>query len=730
MSTELLISKPSIFLNIGRFFSGIISKPEFTVLGCNLKSLQRHGLWELQVDGYPYPVLASSLVQMMGGELANHVVAQSLLKSYIAKSANEGKNFVCCGICGCPLIYVAKNAVQEAHFRHLSNKAPDPEKMEICPFYTGNDSFFSGGDIYMGEGEWHFRTKHRLAAIIEASEEFGTPRVEKMVFSQEPDFNSWRRPDIAFEDKQGNAFVIELTRWWMSPDVVQKRELFFRKQGVNLIWLFSPECETSNAATLNMILYGSPASRHHSSDLSALRKVECNAFLLSPEVFKQSEKTRELKLICLYPSPKYDSQSDEIFIEYCREIITFSSLNLAAEKRLPFAINTSALFNEALDQKHRTLRSKAAKSFRDIRSIARGSSLPLQKVNPSELQKACDYALKYQQMVNADSRIRTYVKRAQLVIDELVRLQHERQSRQMIASTLRQRRNHVFQLLQELNRYYCDPLLLKNELDSLKGEELASLNPGYQRFLNRALAKVGEKQLIQQRQNEAQEEKRRIAMANFIADRDDFLAKIRQGFPDVVEDETRWVIRAKRLQQESRKHGLGNESASLLDELHTAIVSAKQQYLMRTYPALSQLWSDNLMFQADLEKAFSLLAESPHRKAPQAQKVRAYQKCSRELLYAFRASLGEAVNEAYSELLHTEPARLLATFNRFAQPLRRAKKCLQLLRKNRISCHQEVDIQIEIFKQCFEMSTRGEDTRDIIRHVRQENHTRFGNHSK
>lgn len=258
---------------------------------------------------------------------------------------------------------------QQKHISVISQVGLHPLKRCNCVHSIRTQrAFFGKGQIYKGEGKWYFETKHFLADHLGAIG-YKDVCVEKFIFSKDPETDKRRKPDISFMDRNGNRFVIELTRWWMNPEVVYEREKFFRAEGYNLIWLFSPNCEEANPVTLNMILYGSAASREEAS-ADVLSKVECNAFVLSDEAIRRMKAHRNLTFEVMYPVPTYNPALQHIDIDKHSQWAILEDLDLKLEQRLPFAVKTSKAFKDAMDEKWFSERRALAEKIIQLRKLA------------------------------------------------------------------------------------------------------------------------------------------------------------------------------------------------------------------------------------------------------------------------------------------------------------------------------------------------------------------------
>ncbi|WP_342656059.1 hypothetical protein NM528_21780 (plasmid) [Shewanella algae] len=299
----------------------------------------RHKIWEVYVKEKRHPIIASKITQPSSDGVQLH--DEALLKRTIAEHTHGNETYITCSQCGCGLFYRSGNNAQRraAHLYHNTKFAKDLSLTENCPFYhhTPNTLF---SEIYNGEGEWHLTTKEDLTVILE-NDPFvipGTVKTEKYIFSDDPDTNTRRRPDIQFTDVNGQKWVIELTRWWMSPIVVLQREQFFQEKGTNLLWVFSADCALHNRSTYDLIMYGSNISKVDCADAS---RPQCNAFVASDRAMKMSREEGCLIIDVEYPEYKFIEANQEIGADFHFKLVALRELKTAPKHRLPYAVDTS-----------------------------------------------------------------------------------------------------------------------------------------------------------------------------------------------------------------------------------------------------------------------------------------------------------------------------------------------------------------------------------------------------
>ncbi|WP_375748110.1 hypothetical protein [Vibrio sp. HN007] len=621
----------------------------------------KHSMWELEVEGFDRPVLASHLVDYMNGGTDDTLISQSRLKSYIAEASAHSKNYAVCLNCGCPVVFVAGNPVSgiTPYFRHNVAKAPDPERTELCSFYSGATSFFGTGDIYFGEGKWHFENKHWLAEQILRSGHYKNLAIEKYLFSKDAESNRRRKPDIYFEDLPGNRYAIELTRFWMSPEVIALREAFFREQSINLIWLFSPDCEARNNTTLNVVLYGSATSREEAKP-DVLEKVECNAFLLTQEARYQTEQNSELTFEVLYPVARYQNDTKSITIANESVIKSITDFSLLPDQRLPYAVITSASFTEALSQKEQAERDDIAKHIRLLRQLAYSDDQILNDYAHNEIKEQLSWITVFLSKRRFHKRIDAYIDLINRKLSNSLVELNRKQKRKYLAKALLDFRKHfntAFYLAKNssnLDRLRQESLRLDELKDSVFYYESSILN----KRLNSAIVKVSEKVLQLHKLKEESARKAQSSQNTQFKELEEFIAQLERGFDDLVPDRGLLEVKATRLSKWASRNGV-KPSADMSYLVNQAVYEAEVHYYESHYPNLYRGYQYNGLYREELEAAFELLRDNPYRKKDrQYSQHKAYQEATRRLLHRFHNQFNQHVEVLFDDLLLCEPATL------------------------------------------------------------------------
>lgn len=695
-----------------------------------MDTIEKHSLWELEVENFDRVVLASELIDFMSSETSDTDVSQSILKSFIAKSLAESGVYAKCSNCGCPVHFIARNATTEAYFRHIPSRAPSIEKMQRCSFYSNSEIFFGKGQIYKGEGKWHFETKHFLAEQLKTIG-YKHVYVEKFIFSKDPEADKRRKPDISFVDIEGNRFVIELTRWWMSPEVVYEREKFFRTEGYNLIWLFSPNCEEANPVTLNMILYGSAASREEAS-ADVLSKVECNAFILSDEAIRRMKVHRNLTFEVMYPVPTYNPTLQQIDIDKHSQWALLEELNLDPKRRLPFAVKTSKSFKDAMDEKRFSERSALAEKIIQLRKWALAElTLASEGEHDTKMQQVRSMP-SYKGNVRCARRLVAY---EQMAIKNLGKAHAKfiaSKTRRQAAKEIRFVRSAIREHLLDIAQLQSESFLqarynrITNLADSVTQYQSIQLVA----FISKSLAKV-ESQLQEIRAKRtavtrAEQASKQKSLDNHINEREIFIEELRIGFSDIPEDLSVLRMKKDRIVRKAKEHGFFGRADDLELTFNTAVNNAYHDYWKKYYPKMSKGWVSEQRYKTELDAAFTLCMKTLHKRDPQKKKVDAYQQATRVLLSQFRISLNEQIGRFYQDLQCADQPTFASLLTKNAATVNRMKECFAYMQSHGYRSDSAIQMQLDIMCESIEHFHRGGDLRTIVRLFSDANRKYFG----
>lgn len=664
----------------------------------NMNTIDKHKIWELVIEGCDVPVLASQIIKAMTASTNSVEVGQSLLKAQIAQSALQGLDYAKCSSCDCPLNFIAKSATAEAHFRHISSRAPDIEAMMKCSFYTGSEGFFGSSELHKQEGKWHFETKHFLYFQIAKNTANTHIRVEKFIFSKDPEIESKRQPDIYFQDEYGNPFAIELVRWWVSPLLIAQRERFYREQGINLIWLFSENAQEVNAATLHQVLYGSAASVRYISD-DVLSNVECNAFLLTDAAKAQMSESTSIIFEVLYPIPSYNSISKGIEINNHQKMVTLDSLFLDPETRLPFAQQTSNSFRSAIFAKRQIERKQRCNDLSSLRRMA---------YNQVELIS-----------LEADMFLQTLISR----FSELPNNQHATSIRRYIAlaksNQLKQQKSHEIALFrtetaQKLRELRRSVLGLMNVMAVAKDERsyknatsrITNMikragqyqSPHYESFLKRSLKKVEARNVVLHTQNAISDKEREQSRLRHLNEITAFQIELRTPLNGRVVDEAKLRTKAKRLQNEANRYGFYDSAKALGVSVEHFIEETILAYWESEYPCIAKEWKVDVYVKPELDKAFKFVATVPFKRDPNRAAINTSIEYTHRLLNRFSEDRALQVEAIYFSMLEADQAELSAIALKTTRILVQLKQCLLYLQKHNMSFSHELWEQLSVIE--------------------------------
>ena len=574
-----------------------------------MDSSLKHDMWEMIIEGHDDVQTASHLLSSF--EDSNPEISQSMIKSRIALSAQEGRCFAKCAECLCPLTYVAASINARAHFKHDVNRAVDLDVTHTCFYYSQSHSFF-GNQTHYNEGYWHINTKQWLLAQIKQTPYLlaDSIAVERYIFSKSPDANTRRRPDIAFTDVEGNRYAIELTRWWLSPLLVAQREAFFKQQEINLIWLFSPDCQNNNNATMNLILYGSPTAQQALKP-EVLQEVECNAFVLTEEAKKRTEETHSLYFDILYPVAQYHIDKNSIRVELHQAQYSLQDLSLAPSTRLPFAVRSSTSFSIAYAKYSQKQRTDLANWIKEVwrgvsdaqvaqdlnaithteRSLLNINSIPDDYRWKSHLMRKVNKA--QHQLVTASSHIRTALARAEFC-KKIIPI------RTCVNAAIGVAKN---------SSTYCNADVEAEHLKEMwtRVERMAEHSKLRERF-ERAI------HLINQVKMKVEQDKEAIELAKQSApdtikirkEATDFSEELKQGLSEIPNGFL--SIKISRLTNTLRRKGFCDEAEALQLTFDTAKKKAADAFIQSHYPKMSQGWCSATPYDVELNKARGVLA--------------------------------------------------------------------------------------------------------------------------
>jgi len=456
----------------------------------------RHDMWEINLKGYQYPLVASQVILKFSDGVADHDISR--IKRLTAESEIDGTALFTCSECDCPVFIRKSNANSDdepkMHFVHNRNQAPDIDKMMDCTFYKGvSGTLFS--EIYNGEGPWHFETKSKLIQILVDSDKVKPKTVfaEKYIFKRDHDINVRRKPDIQFTDLNNNEWVIELTRWWMSPKIALERERFYKDLGKNLLWLFSPKCSVQNRSTYDLIMFG---SNFDDKSIESQTRPQSNAFTISESAIGACLEHKTLMFDVMYPEYHFNSTRKAIEIDYQYDRAEFTDLILSPSVHLPYAIETQASLKKAKALLAQYYRDRLAALVREVRTEYFSVFI---NADRSEWAKAFTYAqFNSWRLAIRDEYLQLHRVGKILAVMETVYQQEKRKRfRDSLALSIKSLRHYFYKTKQNKK-------LKAAELPQCLQWEVSSLIPVNYRFKNRI--KSMDSHLLQYREMQAHRE--------------------------------------------------------------------------------------------------------------------------------------------------------------------------------------------------------------------------------
>ncbi len=175
---------------------------------------------------------AGTLLEMSEEEFS--ALRRQVMKNRVDREKGAVPPILVCGICRKPL-YLSR-FIREVGNRWFEHDGSSPE----CPWYAYNklSPDQRRALIYRGqqEGERHRSIKNFVADFLER--EVGASNVERelVTFGQVLK-GEWKRPDVQFVWK-GMRIVFEIQLSYTFLSEVIKRDEFYRREGIFIIWLF------------------------------------------------------------------------------------------------------------------------------------------------------------------------------------------------------------------------------------------------------------------------------------------------------------------------------------------------------------------------------------------------------------------------------------------------------------------------------------------------------------
>ncbi|WP_422459262.1 DUF6035 family protein [Endozoicomonas sp. ALB115] len=198
---------------------------------------------------------------------------------------------------------------RKAHFAHYQDIDND------CPYKT--DRHFSKEEMRLmtfanvKESDAHKQMKYRLRHALSVDLEFEDIKQEEHIKATED--KNFRRPDVsAFYDSQKVVFEVQLTTTFL--DVIVGRNEFYRKENIQILWVFQRFNPESTVQTEN--------------DIFNTNKT--NAFVFDEEAYNLSIQQKKLHFWCYYLRPYLSGA--KIHEVWEKQMVTFDQLNVDDKK--------------------------------------------------------------------------------------------------------------------------------------------------------------------------------------------------------------------------------------------------------------------------------------------------------------------------------------------------------------------------------------------------------------
>ncbi|MCD9485902.1 hypothetical protein [Photobacterium iliopiscarium] len=267
-------------------------------------------------------------------------------KIHKAKHDNDTHYLRCC-YCNSSL-YGRRNPQQPNmftyYFCHHTPTEDQREKVLSCPYYTG-----VANDLYKDycsdvENEWRTSNKYNVIEVLERSPLISLESIvnSHFIFSKDNDRNTKRKPDIYFEDLSGNKWAIEFYRSWITTEVVYSRELFFRDQSINLLWLFPVENNFNSESIADYVMFG---SNNAYLSIRNNNRPANNVFYFGEKELQSTIQNNELTVSARYPKISI-VDNNQAEVEFFTKEVLISTMSLAPEHRLPWAVDTTSNYTQ------------------------------------------------------------------------------------------------------------------------------------------------------------------------------------------------------------------------------------------------------------------------------------------------------------------------------------------------------------------------------------------------
>lgn len=267
-------------------------------------------------------------------EAADYHLSQDEATVYrLRYSLASGKKKYGCPICKNKVI-IKKSVKGRFFFSHTRLKAG-----ESC--FLVDQSNYETRRIqeynYHKESQEHIELKEDVSHFLKQTKgiDSNSVKVEKVIKGQAVP-HTWKKPDIQFKTTKGKRFVVEiqLANTWLS-DIV-KRDLFYEKEGITILWIFNKfEPYGFEKTTKKDIYYNNPFM---------------NVFVFDELAKQQSLKTGELHLNCYYKAPEKTGR-DSFTVSWHDKIVSISQIKIYKQSGKPYFFDSFDLIDKAEEWK-------------------------------------------------------------------------------------------------------------------------------------------------------------------------------------------------------------------------------------------------------------------------------------------------------------------------------------------------------------------------------------------
>lgn len=269
------------------------------------------------------------LTQLLDDETGRPVDAKDLLrddevgalrlKHRLNVSRASGKEKILCAICGVPVYMAAMPDAQTFVFKHFHEDGS-------CPHVTREGMTAAQINAYKYDGQResarHIRIKGLVADSIRCDPHFSAPIVEGTWRGRDKDH---RRPDVRarFSGDLDVAFEVQLSTTFGS--VMAEREVFYRKEGGLLLWVFG-EFDPEHARLMMRVVF---AVNNR------------NAFVVNEATLEASRVAGALMLECHWYQPRL-GEGEIVWVSKSK-MVRFDELTLDQAGQRAFYVDTDSL---------------------------------------------------------------------------------------------------------------------------------------------------------------------------------------------------------------------------------------------------------------------------------------------------------------------------------------------------------------------------------------------------